>query len=160
MDKGCKKLERIFPDYFDRFDLPDGAGEEVIEVYRACKTGYCDAVSFTPSFEEKNFKYLEGEDPTDPGLYSLSTYEKPKDVKRFAKMNSDFKVPYMIAIGKTDPQYGVVQRTRERDGQNKKTSHVDWWLYVDAKPHEAFQIIPDFEQYLEEYNAGKADQKA
>lgn len=153
MDKNNKKIERLFPDYFSRFDLPEGAREERITVYRACKTGQCDKASFMPSFEEKGFKYFEGEDPTEPGLYSLSTYEKPKDVKRFAKMNSDFQVPYMIAIGETEPQYGLVQRTKERE--NRRTSHVDWWLYEDAKPYEAFNIIPDFEKYLEEYKKNR-----
>ena len=38
----------------------------------------------------------------DPGQYSLSTFEKPTDVKRFAGVMSDMKVPYQIAIGKTN----------------------------------------------------------
>lgn len=153
MDKNDKKIKRLFPDYFSRFDIPEGAREERITVYRACKTGQCDRISFTPSFEEKGFKYSEDEDPTNPSLYSLSTYEKPKDVKRFAKLNSEFKVPYMIALGETDPKYGLVQRTRERE--NKKTSHVDWWLYEGATPYEIFAIIPDFEKYMEEYKKAR-----
>ena len=46
--------------------------------------------------------------------------------------------------------YGLAQRTRERI--KKRDSHVDWWLYKDATPYKAFELIPDFEMYLLEYN--------
>jgi hypothetical protein len=45
-----------------------------------------DAISFVPTYEERGCKIYEGEDSKDPGIYSLSTYAKPKDVKRFAAM--------------------------------------------------------------------------
>ena len=32
------ELKRIFPEYFSKFSLPEGAHEERILVYRACKT--------------------------------------------------------------------------------------------------------------------------
>ena len=40
-----KRIEKIFPDYFQRFKLPDGAREELIKVYRACRSGKCDKKS-------------------------------------------------------------------------------------------------------------------
>lgn len=149
MDRTEEKLSKLFPDYFDKFDLPEGAHEEKIVVYRACKTGQCDSESFLPSFEENGCQYLEGDDPKDPSVYSLSTFEKPNDIKRFAKFTSEYGKPYKIAVGETNPQFGLVQRTKER--KKKAKSHVDWWLYRDAKPYEAFTIIDDFEDYLEEY---------
>ena len=88
-------------------------------------------------------------DPTDPGQYSLSTFEKPTHVKRFAGAISDMKVPYQIAIGMTNPKHGVVQRTRER--KKKSGSHVDWWLYENATPYDEFEIIVDFEKHLQNY---------
>ena len=123
-------------------------------MYRACKTGNCDKISFTPTFEEKGRNYDIHDDRFDAGLYSLSTFEKPKDVKRFAAMNSDFGVPYMIAEGFTEPEYGLVQRTRERTG--KRTSHVDWWLYCGATPWRCFHLIPDFEAYIASLQNGDA----
>lgn len=39
-------------------------------------------------------------DGKDPGQYSLSSFEKPKDVKRYAGVMSDMKVPYQIAVGR------------------------------------------------------------
>lgn len=150
-DKGTERLKKIFPDYFTLFKLPQGANEESIKVYRACKTGKCDKISFTPTYEEQGYTYRAGDDPQDPGLYSLSTYENPRHIKRFAAMNSDMHVPYKIAVGYTDPDYGLVLRTKERT--HKTTSHVDWWLYQDARPYEAFELIADFEKYLKDYRS-------
>lgn len=109
-----KRIEKIFPDYFQRFGLPEGAREESIKVYRACRSGQCDKNSFLPSFEENGAVLNPLVDLTDPGQYSLSTYEKPTDVKRFAGVIFDMKVPYQIAVGMTNPRHGLVQRTRER----------------------------------------------
>lgn len=148
--KNKERLLRIFPEYFKNFDLPEGAREESIQVYRACRSGECDAASFMPTFEEKGCVVDETDDITDPSLYSLSTYGKPNHIKRFASMNSDMQVPYKIAIGVTDPVYGLVQPTKERKGK-KATSHVDWWIYKGATPYKSFELIPDFEQHLKEY---------
>ncbi len=144
------RIKRIFPDYFDRFELPSGARDEYIKVYRACRTGKCDRGSFLNSFEENGFKPNPLIPEDDPGQYSLSTYEKPKEVKRFASISSEVKPPYKIAVGTTNPVHGPTQRTKERI--KTKSSHVDWWLYKDAKPQECFDIIDDFEEYLEQYS--------
>lgn len=144
-----KQIEKIFPDYFQRFELPEGAREESITVYRACRSGKCDKNSFLPSFEENGCVLNPLADLTDPGQYSLSTFEKPKDVKRFAGVISDMKVPYQIAIGETNPRHGLVQRTRERT--KKRTSHVDWWLYKSASPYDEFEMIDNFEEHLQNY---------
>lgn len=142
-----ERLKALFPDYFNRFELPEGAKEESIRVYRACRSGKCDKESFLPSFEEKGCNPALLFDPEDPSEYSLSTYEKPKDVKRFASMTSDMNIPFQIAIGETKPEYGLAQRTRERKPKYK-SSHVDWWLYKDAAPYEAFELIEDFKGYM------------
>lgn len=150
-DKNTDRIEKIFPDYFERFKMPDGAHEESIKVYRACRSGACDRDSFLPSFEEHGFRLSSSmADESDPGEYSLSTYEKPKDVKRFADVMSDMKVPYTIAVGFTRPRHGLVQRTKER--KKRGGSHVDWWLYKDAVPYEEFQVIDNFSKYLDNYN--------
>ena len=142
-------IKRIFPEYFNRFELPAGAHDEMIKVYRACRSGKCDKDSFLPSFEENGYVLNPLSDPRDPSEYSLSTYEKPNHIKRYASMISDMEVPYTIAIGYTNPKHGPIQRTCER--KSKSGSHVDWWLYEHATPYEEFEIIPDFEEHLEEY---------
>lgn len=151
------RIEKIFPDYFQRFKLPDGAREESIKVYRACRSGRCDKNSFLPSFEENGCVLNPMADSTDPGQYSLSTFEKPKDVKRFASIISDMKVPYQIAVGETNPRHGVVQRTKERT--KKRTSHVDWWLYKDSSPYDEFEMINNFEEYLQNYIKERDEKK-
>lgn len=144
-----EKLSKIFPDYFKLFTIPEGAHEEAIKVYRACRTGKCDRLSFMPTYEQQKFSYTVNDDPADPSVYSLSTFEKPNHVKRFAALTSEFQVPYKIAVGCTEPKYGLVQRTKER--KPKAGSHVDWWLYEKARPEEAFELISDFEAYLADY---------
>lgn len=142
-------VARIFPEYFSQFELPELVREEKLQVYRACKSGMCDAISFIPTYEERGYKIYEGEDSRDPGLYSLSTFENPVHIKRFAALTSEMQIPYRIAIGITEPKWGVVQPTRERKARAK--SHVDWWLYKDARPHESFELIENFEEYLTAY---------
>ena len=88
-----KRIENKFPHYFERLILRAGAREELIKVYRACRSGRCDKNSFLPSFEENGYVLNPIVDLTDPGQYTLSTFEKPTDVKRFAGVMSDMKVP-------------------------------------------------------------------
>ena len=150
-------IEKVFPDYLDRFEMPEGAHEESIQVYRACRSGMCDRASFLPTFEQNGFKVREGDDEKDPSNYSMSTYEKPNHIKRFASMDSDMDVPYTIAIGFTNPVHGLVQKSRERKA--KSGSHIDWWLYKDATPWIEFDIIPDFETHLKEYKEKHSDER-
>ncbi len=110
-----------------------------------------------PSFEENGCVINPLADSADPGQYSLSTFEKPKDVKRFAGVVSDMKIPYQIAVGETNPRHGLVQRTKERS--KKRTSHVDWWLYKDASPHEEFEIIVNFEEFFQNYMKERDEKK-
>ena len=45
----------------------------------------------------------------------------------------------ILAKGVTDPVCGMCQKTKERTGT--KSSHVDWWLYADARPHIYFEEV-------------------
>lgn len=146
-------MERKFPSYFENFTMPVGAREERLTVYRACQTGKADNESFMSTYEENGFKCPDDMDIDDPGVYSLSVYEKPKDVKRFAAMTSSFHVPYAIAIGETAPKHGLIQPTRERTG--RRGSHVDWWLYENASPQDEFSVVDDFDAYLKQYRKEK-----
>lgn len=145
-----EKLKKKFPAYFDKFVLPEGAKEQYIEVFRACKTNNLERESFLPTYEENNYSCC-GEDTTDPGEYSLSTYEKPKDVKRFTATNNQFRPPYKIAKGITEPSCGPSQRTKERKPK-LKSSHVDWWIYENEEPNKHFELIQDFEKFYSDYN--------
>lgn len=103
-----------------------------------------DHESFLNSFEENGFKISEGGEWDDPQEYSLSTYRKFKDVKRFMTMDSRYGVPFVIAKGITNPIHGICLETKEWKrnlGKKYKGSHVDWWLYADAEPCSEFEVI-------------------
>lgn len=150
-------IEKVFPDCFERFVMPSGAKEESIRVFRACKSGRCDKSSFLPTFEELNISFSSENiakrkdvDYSDPQLYSLSTYELPKDIRRFASMTNEYEQPYVIAQGHTDPKFGICIRTKDYLPK-KHSSHVDWWLYKDAYPYSVFEPIENFEDFLRNY---------
>ena len=78
-------IEKKFPAYFSNFEIPEWAKPDALEVYRACSTGRVDRESFLNSYEENGFKPLPGIEITEPSMYSLSTYTKYRDVKRFMR---------------------------------------------------------------------------
>jgi len=139
-------IEKKFPSYFSKFRLPEEASENALVVYRACKTQMVDKESFTPSYEESGF--AEPTDPSNPKEYSLSVYEDPKDMRRFAGLTNTIRPPMTIAKGITAPCCGLAQRTSEREKRRTVRSHVDWWLYEQAQPHMHFEIIDDFKAYI------------
>lgn len=138
------QAEEKFPSYFEHFQIPEWAREQELEVYRACATGKADRESFLNSYEENGFQISKGGEDNDPQEYSLSTYRKYRDVKRFMAMDSRFGVPFVIAKGITNPIHGICLETKEWKknlGLRYKGSHVDWWLYIDAKPYVEFEVI-------------------
>ncbi len=139
-----EQAEKKFPSYFTNFEMPKWAREQELEVYRACATGKVDHESFLNSYEENGFQISAGGDKKNPQEYSLSTYLKFKDVKRFMTMDSRFGIPFVIAKGITNPVHGICLETREWKrnlGMKYKGSHVDWWLYTDAEPCREFEVI-------------------
>lgn len=130
--------QQKFPAYFANFTMPDGAKPLSIAVFRACATGKVDEPSFLNTFEADygaNTSKVDEKDVSNPSIYSLSVYEKYKDVKRFATMTSKYKVPFTIAKGTTSLICGIMLQSH-----SKKSSHVDWWLYKKAKPHRFFKV--------------------
>lgn len=96
------------------------------------------------SYEENGFEIGTGGDIKDPQEYSLSTYKKYNHVKRFMKIDSRFGVPFVIAKGITKPIHGISLETKEwkeKLGIKYKSSHVDWWLYENARPWEEFEEV-------------------
>lgn len=146
MDK--EKIAKKFPSYFENFEMPEWAREQELLVYRACATGKVDKLSFLNSYEENGFQISAGGNPDDPQEYSLSTYTRFKDVKRFMKLDSRFGVPFVIAKGITKPIHGISLATKEwktKLGIKYKGSHVDWWLYEDSEPWNEFEEVKEDE---------------
>lgn len=135
--------KRKFPFYFENFEMPEWAREQELQVYRACATGKVDRESFRNSFEENGYRISVGGRTDDPQEYSLSTYRKFRDVKRFMTMDSRFGIPFVIAKGVTKPIHGICLETKEWKrnlGVRYKGSHVDWWLYAGAEPFTEFEV--------------------
>lgn len=147
-------MDKKFPDYFCNFELPEDLDNEEFVVYRACVTGRADKGSFLNSYEEANMVAPENK-IHDPSTYSLSVYRKPKEIARFVTNDRRAKYPFTIATGLTSPVHGVHRQTQYRmskSGKKRKTSHVDWWLYIGAQPWVDFTVIEDFAEYLKTCN--------
>lgn len=132
-----ERIKKIFPSYFENFRLPEAAIEQEIEVYRACKTRKIERESFLNSYEENGFKIPPDCDKNDPQQYSLSTYFRLNDIKRFVTIDSQYNPPFVLAKGHTTADDG--RSCKSKDWKKCKNSHVDWWLYVGAEPWRAFE---------------------
>ncbi|NBI66427.1 hypothetical protein D1646_06290 [Pseudoflavonifractor sp. 60] len=133
------EIKKKFPVDFPVDLLPEEASEEHIVVYRICRTGKVEPASFLPTYRDELAHTKENEGEMDIGLFSLSTYEKPRDARQKLKFFRGFQPEAIAARGVTVSCCGLVQRTRARTGT--KNSHVDWWLYEGAQPHEYFHKI-------------------
>lgn len=139
-----EQAEKKFPSYFSNFEMPEWAREQELTVFRACATGKVDRESFLNSFEENNFQISLDGKVDDPQEYSLSSYTKLKDVRRFMTVDSRFGIPFKIAEGVTKPVHGICLETKEwkkKLGIKYKGSHVDWWLYENAEPWKEFEEV-------------------
>lgn len=144
------ELRKAFPAYFSCFTMPDDAAEQELTVYRACRTRKIEKESFLNTYEENGFQVPFGKQADDPQVYSMSTYEKLKDIKRFVCIDSRYVPPLLLAKGITDPKCGISCRTAKwRKGA--KGSHVDWWLYEGAEPWKCFREV----NYDEELSASQ-----
>lgn len=133
MDK--ERLKSKFPAYFPLDQLPEGAKEEAIHVYRICKWGKIEARAFRTSYEEQIHERMQlkemNESSPDIDACSVSCFEKINDARRMLKFFSKNYPQPVIAEGSTAILYGLSQRTKDRKRNAK--SHVDWWTYVGVE---------------------------
>lgn len=135
-----EEFKKEFPPGFPVDSLPSGAKEQRIEVFRICRTGKVESDSFLPSYLDELSQTKEHfNEAFDIGHYSLSTFWKLKEAEKKLRFFRGHQPCAILAKGVTEPVCGVCQKTRERTG--KKSSHVDWWLYVDACPHIYFKEV-------------------
>lgn len=132
------KAEKIFPAYFKSIELPPEAINQEISVYRACRTHKIERESFLNTYEENGFCISPDMDASDPRQYSLSTYWRLKDVKRFVVIDSRYQPPWLLAKGHTTCEDGLSCRTKDWK-KGYRGSHVDWWLYEGAEPWVVFK---------------------
>ena len=132
----CAKFPADFPINL----LPAGVKEEEIFVYRICRSGKVEEKSFLPTYLDE-LSNLKEFDKNNPQSYSLSTYEKYRDARKKLRLFSRFQPEAIIASGVTHPSCGLVLRTKE--WTEKNDSHVDWWLYEGALPHQYFDQVKE-----------------
>lgn len=158
-----QKNKNRFPDYFAHFTMPKCAKEQILIVYRACPTYKIEKASFLNTYEEKQGKLLP-EEVNNPSSYSLSTYTKVNDLRRFCALTSKYSPPYPLAKGTMSPEYGICAYTKDVEEEMEipkkertKTSHVDCWLYVDAEPWKSFEEVNYEDEYKhnDKYNKEK-----
>lgn len=136
-----EQAKKVFPFYMRNVKIPDGAKEEECQVYRICKSGRVDKESFLTSYiEYKQNGNLEYLDLKDVSTYSISCWEKKRDAKRSLALFTRRSPNAIASKGVTAIECGVIQKTGERGGKNKK-SHIDWWVYKDSTPHIYFREV-------------------
>lgn len=142
MSMDINKLKKKFPTYFPVDKLPKEAKEEEIEVFRACKYGFCSK-SFLSYYEEwKNCKSKpKGYNEEDIGTYSMSCFEDINDLnkmlRKFKNVFKEYK-SLLLSKGKTNIKCGIILKAKDI---NKSGSHVDFWLYKNAEPIKYFEAI-------------------
>lgn len=147
------KAKKIFPAYFANTVLPSCAKEQIINVYRACRTGKLEPMSFLNTYEENGGQIPPDLDSSDPQVYCMSSYCKLRDVARFVKIDSRFQPPWLLAKGHTTCEDGKSCMSKEwKKGYNG--SHVDWWLYEGAQPWFVFEEV-NYEEERKRVSGGE-----
>lgn len=130
-----------FPLDFENRILPKDALAQDIEVYRVCENGEIEPNSFLSTYEEallgtyyKTISELLNElDEDDPILYSTSCFTNFKKVVWIVRSKRQNGYPNPIIVkGYIKGIYGLSQVTYERTKHDKKSGHIDWWIYKDA----------------------------
>lgn len=135
-----EKMHKVFPAYFSNFAMPPESEEQELEVYRACPTRKIEEASFLCTYEWNGFKVSVGGSEDDPQEYSMSTCIRLRDVKRYVIINSRYEPPFLLAKGMIRPECGISCLTRAwKKDYSKRSSHVDYWLYVGAEPWQFFE---------------------
>lgn len=138
------KMKKCFLEFFHNFSLPEAAKEQQLKVFRACCTRDIEPESFLPTYVQNGYKVMIGSKADDPRQYSLSCDTRAKELKRFVVVDSRYQPPWLLAIGVTHPLCGISCMTKDylsETPQQRKSSHVDWWLYKEAEPWKHFKEI-------------------
>ena len=103
-------------------DLPEGAREERITVYRVCRSGKVEPSSFLPTYlDELAMTKENAEAEYDIGHYSLSTFFKENEAKRALKFFRGKQPNAILAIGCTEQ---AVDCVNERKNEKKVLDHM------------------------------------
>ena len=128
-----------FPDNLASEILPVGAKNECLHVYRVIKYGRIDRQGFISTYEEMQAGLIplkKRMNLNDPGLYSTSCNIDRSEAEYVLNIFMKHYPKPFIARGQTHASCGPCQLTSERE--SRQDTHVDWWIYRDAKPQNYF----------------------
>ncbi len=129
----------------------DGARENRFEVFRICRTGIVNRDAFDSTYQDsfkKEYSSSSGvvnrdvfqRKKIDIGDYSTSCSLSLKPLKRIIKAMYNTTPQQIIAKGITEPCCGLSMETKLSLSKRKcNDSHIDWWIYKDAKPEKYFK---------------------
>lgn len=141
-----KKYPECFPENFETDILPKGAKKENKSVYRVIKYGTINRDSFIGTYEEIQRGLIPPKkrmNLNDPGLYSTSCNIEYSEAEYALNMFMRHHPKAFIAKGETEGTCGPCQLTSERE--ERKDTHVDWWIYEETKPETYFCEVVDNE---------------
>lgn len=141
-----EKYPDCFPENFETDILPKEARKENKAVYRIIKTGEIDRNSFIGTYEEMirgMIPYKKRMNMNDPGLYSTSCNIEYSEAEYALRMFMRHYPRPIIAKGETEGTCGPCQLTSERE--ERTDTHVDWWIFEEAKPQVCFTEVVDNE---------------
>lgn len=141
-----KKYPECFPENFETDILPKGAKKENKSVYRVIKYGTINRDSFIGTYEEIQRGLIPPKkrmNLNDPGLYSTSCNIEYSEAEYALNMFMRHHPKAFIAKGETEGTCGPCQLTSERE--ERKDTHVDWWIYEETEPETYFCEVVDNE---------------
>lgn len=137
-----KKYPKCFPENFETEILPKGAKEENKSVYRVIKYGTIDRDSFISTYEEIQRGMIPPKkrlNLNDPGIYSTSCNMDYSEAEYALNMFMRHHPKAFISEGETEKTCGPCQLTSERE--ERKDTHVDWWVFEEANPQMYFKEV-------------------
>lgn len=121
------ELRKKFPVKFRDLPFlcpPEDSKPQTLKVYRACKNRADELTKedFLPSDEEGNLK----QEPNKPAHFSVSFFGDKKAIKKIVLKYASQRGKHLV-YGTIKSRYGFAR-------QSKNSSHIDLWMYQDAKP--------------------------
>ena len=141
-----EKFPECFPEKFETDILPKGAKKENKSVYRVIKYGTINRDSFIGTYEEIQRGLIPRKKKMDldnPGLYSTSCNIEYSEAQYATDIFMRHHPKVFIAKGQTESSCGPCQLASERE--ERKDTHVDWWIYQEAEPQKYFSEVAENE---------------
>lgn len=133
---------------FSQNDLPTCAKDvERLSVYRLCLNGVIDSDAFECTYvsKQKNNLTIRDEELSNPTTFSTSCFSLLKDIKKKQALFTKNHPSVVVAVGDILEGFGRSCFDKELKPKTK-SSHINWWIYSEAEPHNCFKEFNDEER--------------